>query len=74
MAGGGHGNDTLGQVPACAGSSCWSRLPTLTSPFRLPPAHTLRGCRLARGLLFTLEASSISILRVDLSNIQKELL
>lgn len=65
---------TLGRVPACAGSSCWSTLPTLTSPFCLPPTHTLRGCRLAQGLLFTLQASGVLTLGVDRSNTQEELL
>lgn len=65
---------TLGWVPACAGSSCWSRLPTLTSPFCLPPTHALRGCRLAQGLLFTLQASGVLALRVDRLNTQEELL
>lgn len=52
-----------------------SRLSTLISSFfLLPPVHTLRGFRMARGLLLSLDASKVTSRRVLRSNILKKLL
>ncbi|MEE6479528.1 hypothetical protein FKM82_012275 [Ascaphus truei] len=52
-----------------------SRLSTLISSFLLfPPTQTLRGFKIARGLLFSLEASNVTSRLVLRSNILKKLL
>lgn len=52
-----------------------SKLSTLMSSFlRLPPTQTLRGLRMARGLLLSREASKVTSRLVLRSNIRKKLL
>lgn len=52
-----------------------SKLSTLMSSFlRLPPTQTLRGLRMARGLLLSREASRVTSRLVLRSNIRKKLL
>ncbi|MEE6517048.1 hypothetical protein FKM82_026989 [Ascaphus truei] len=52
-----------------------SKLSTLMSSFRLlPPTHTRRGLRTARGLLLSREASRVTSRLVFRSNIRKKLL
>lgn len=52
-----------------------SRLSTLISSFfLLPPVHTFRGFKMARGLLLSLDASRVISRRVFRSNILKKLL
>lgn len=52
-----------------------SKLSTLMSSFlRLPPTQTLRGLRIARGLLLSRDASKVTSRLVLRSNIRKKLL